>query len=676
MTAMKYIFIGWFTLLATAFAGHAAVKVSGVFADQMVLQRETAVPVWGRAEPGEAVTVEFAGQKKSAVAGSDGKWLVKLDALQASTESRTLTVSGKTPGGQNSIVKLSDVLVGDVWLCSGQSNMEFPMNWLKDTAYAGDLASANFPFIRQGAVPRDPSVEPRTNAAVSWTVCMPQTVGQFTAVGFYFALEVQKHLDVPIGLIQASWGGTSAESWTSKDALDTVPDFKARADEQLANLARLSELIKNFPAALAAWETANGRVDTENLGEKNGWANTDADTADWKPAKLNAKWSASGLTNGGVIWLLKEVVLPAAVAGKNFHFDPGLVDEQYLTVYWNGHKIGESGRQAPQFYYGYVNFDVPAKYLQSGTNVLALRFVVPTGDKRSLGRHAIELGFLNLGLKELNDDCLVRIEKEFPSLTKAALASRPAVPKGDAAHTSTTLFGGMIAPLVPFAIKGVLWYQGEQDAGAGRVHAYHTLLPLMINDWRSRWDREIPFVIQQLVNWNASGAGNTEWAELREAQALTTKNLTNCGLSVGIDVGEANNVHPKNKREIGRRLALVALAKVYGQPVADAGPVYDSMLVEDGKIRLQFKPVGGLKSSDGTPLRNFTITGEDKVFVPADAKIDGDSVVVSSPNVAKPAAVRYAFINNPEGCNFSNGSDLPAMPFRTDSPPAGTTANK
>jgi sialate O-acetylesterase len=660
--------------MVTALTGHAEVKLSGVFADQMVLQREAAVPVWGWAEPGEEVTVDFAGQKKSATAGLDGKWLVKLDPLQTSAELRSLTVSGKTPGGQSSIVKLSDVLVGDVWLCSGQSNMAFTMSAFKDTTYADDLASASFPLIRQGFVARDPSVELRTNIIVTWTNCTPQSVGQFTAAGFYFAREVQKHLGVPIGLINSSWGGTSAESWTSKEALDTVPTFKARVDEQLANLDRLPKMIKNFPAALDEWEKANGRVDSENVGEKNGWAKIDADTADWKPTKINTKWSVVGLTNGGVIWLRKEVVLPAAVAGKNFRFDPGLVDEQYITVYWNGHQIGESGRKAPQFYFGYVNFDVPSKWLQPGTNVLALRFVVPTGDKRPFARHAIEMGFLNLGLKELSDDCLVKIEREFPPLTKAALASRPAVPKGDAAHSSITLFGGMIAPLVPVAIKGVLWYQGEQDAN--RAYAYRTLLPLMIRDWRSRWGCEFPFLIQQLPNWNASGVTNTEWAELREAQALTAANLPNCGIAVGIDVGEAQNVHPRNKREIGRRLALVALAKVYGQSVDYTGPVYDSMQVEDGKIRLRFKPAGGLKSSDARPLRNFTIAGEDKVFVLADAKIDGDSVVVSSPVIVTPVAVRYAFINNPEDCNFSNASGLPAMPFRTDQWPASTTANK
>ncbi len=674
MTTMKYALIGWLVLLATALTGHSAVKVSGVFADQMVLQREAAVPVWGWAEPGEGVTVEFAGQKKSATAGSDGKWLVRLDPLRTSAEPQELTVSGKTSGGQSSVVKLSDVLVGDVWLCSGQSNMEFPMNNLKDTVYADDLASANFPLIRQGLVPRDPSVEPRTNAAVNWTICTPQSVGRFTAAGFYFAREVQQQLGVPIGLIHSSWGGTSAESWTSKDALDTVPAFKARADEQLADLYRLPKMIEKFPAALDAWEKANGRVDSENVGEKNGWANTGAATADWKAAKINDKWSVAGLTNGGVIWLRKEVVLPAAVAGKNFRFEPGLVDEQYLTVYWNGHKIGETGHKPPHFYFGYVSFDVPAKWLQPGANVLALRFVVATGDKQPVLRHAIDLGFLNLGLKELSDDCLVKIEKDFPPLTKAVLASRPAVPKADAAHTSSTLFGGMIAPLLPFGLKGVLWYQGEEDGK--RAYAYRALLPLMINDWRSRWGYEFPFLIQQLPNWNASGATNTEWAELREAQALTAENLPNCGIAVGIDVGEAHNVHPRNKREIGRRLALVALAKVYGQPVDCTGPVYDSMQVEAGRIRLRFKPVGGLKSDDAKPLRNFTIAGEDKVFVPAVAKIEGDSVVVTSPVSATPVAVRYAFINNPEGCNFSNASHLPAMPFRTDQWPASTTASK
>lgn len=443
-----------------------------------------------------------------------------------------------------------------------------------------------------------------------------------------------------------------------------MPEFKSRADEQLANLAQLPEQVKNFPSALAAWEKANGRTDDENIGARRGWAKPETDTSDWRVTKINAKWSELGLKHGGIVWLRQEVVLPPAVSGKKFRFDPGLVDEQYLTVYWNGQKVGESGRKAPQFYYGYVNFDVPAELLRPGTNVLALRFVVPVGGKQPFSRRAIQLGFLNLGLKELSDDCLGKVEREFSPLSASALASRPTTPKGDTAHTATTLFGGMIAPLIPFAIKGAVWYQGEQDAS--RATAYRTLLPLLIRDWRSRWGLEFPFIILQLPNWNSTNATNTEWAELREAQAWTAANLPGCFLSVGIDLGEANDVHPKNKSEVGRRLALVALANVYGQSVESSGPLFSRMEVDDGKLRVLFKSTSALKSQDGRPLRGFTIAGANQNFFPAVARIEGESVIVSSSDVPRPVAVRYAFINNPEDVNFSNASGLPAMPFRTD----------
>jgi sialate O-acetylesterase len=443
-----------------------------------------------------------------------------------------------------------------------------------------------------------------------------------------------------------------------------VPELKIRAGEQLAKLARLPEQTQEFPAAITAWEKTNDRVDAENLGEKNGWQKVDADMSGWQKSRINAKWRDSGLTNGGIAWIRKEVDLPATVVGKNFRFNLGLVDEQYVTAYWNGEKLGESGRNAPEFYYGYVNFNLPPKLLHQGKNIFALRFVVNTNDKSPFNRHALELGFLNLGLKELSDDCLVKVEREFTPLTKAAVAARPVTPKGDVAHTSSALFGGMIQPLVPFAIKGALWYQGEQDAG--RALVYRTLLPLMINDWRTRWGWDFPFIIQQLPNWDAGDALGTQWAKLREAQAFTANSLTNCFVAVGIDIGEANDVHPKNKREIGRRLALVALANVYGRHIDFSGPVYDSMSVEGSAIRLKFKFADGLKSLDGGPLKTFVIAGADRKFVPAEAKIDGVTLMISNPQVAAPVAVRYAFINNPEGCNFSNASGLPAMPFRTD----------
>ncbi len=646
-------------LLASALSLQAKVRLPGVFSDHMVLQRDAAVAIWGWADAGEPVAVEFAGQRKTVIADAQGKWFLKLDSLSASAESRELIVSGK-----DSRVKVSDVLVGDVWLCSGQSNMAYSMNALKGTIYAGDLTNANLPLIRQGFVPHRPSVEPQDDAAVKWITCAPQTIGDFTAAGFYFAREVQKKIGVPIGLLNSSWGGTSAESWTSKAALDLAPEFKARAEEQIANLNQLPAQIKNFPAAIAAWEKENDRVDAENLGEKNGWHKSDVPAAGWKKMKVNARWRDIGLTNGGIVWLRKEMTLPAAAAKKDLRLFPGRVDEQYLTAYWNGGSFFEFGRQAPEFYFGYIYPTVPARLVQAGKNVLALRFVVNTGDKTPLGNPGIEYALQDLGAKFAGDDWLVKVEKEFPPLTPTALAARPASPKGDAAHTSSALFGGMIRPLAPFALKGALWYQGEQDAG--RASVYRTLLSLMIYDWRACWGADFPFLIQQLPNWIAGNALGTDWAELREAQAVTARDVPNCGLSVAIDIGEAKDVHPKNKREIGRRLALVALAKVYGKPVEYCGPVYDSMTVEGSAIRLEFVFAKGLRSLNGLPLKHFVIAGADRKYFPASARIEGDTVVVSSPQVAEPVAVRYAFFNNPEGCNFSNISGLPAMPFRTD----------
>ena len=670
----RWLYFTFFLIAACSVS--AKVELSGVYSDHMVLQRGVPVPIWGWAEAGERITVEFAGQKKDTTADASGKWMVKLDPLIVSADPHDLRVHGTTP---DETIVISDVLVGDVWLCSGQSNMEFVMGQLKNTPYESDLTTANFPLIRQGVVQRNPSIEPTNKATVRWETCTPKSVGDFTAAGFYFAREVSKELGVPIGLLHSSWGGTSAESWTSKPALNTVPDFKKRADEQITALRNLPVNLKKFPAALTTWEQENGRTDTQNVGEQNGWQKVDQDVSDWQTSKLDSKWLNAGLANGGIAWLRKEVDLPETTIGRTFRLNLGLVDEQYVTAYWNGEKIGDFGREPSQsyyghFYYSYVFFDVPPKLLKAGKNIFSLRYVVDTPNKAPMVKGALKQEFSDLGVKNWNDDCLIKVEREFPPLTKSALAEKPVVPKSDGAHTASALFNGMIYPLIPFAIKGAVWYQGEQDSL--RAYAYRTMLPLMISDWRARWGFDFPFIVQQLPNYAAGGATNTEWAELREAQALTAKTLTNCFVSVGIGAGESNNVHPKNKREVGHRLALVALAEVYGEPISFCGPVYDSMIIEGNSIRLKFKYADGLKSLNDEPLNNFIIAAGDRKFVPTDAKIEGDTVVVSNPQITEPVAVRYAFINDPEDCNFSNASGLPAMPFRTDTWPASTYKNK
>lgn len=645
------------------------VKLNGVFTDHMVLQRGEKTPVWGTAEPGETVTVSILNQKQSTQADSEGNWRVDLQNL-APCGPHELIISGRNT------LTLRDVLIGDVWLCSGQSNMAFPMSGLKNSPLADDLKNADYPRIRQGYVARNPSVQPVPSAQVKWTVCSSSTIADFTAVGFYFAQALQKEIDVPIGLLHASWGGTSAESWTSREALNTVENFRKLADEQIANLESLPGRIQAFPQLISAWEKANDRVDTENAGEKNNWQASGTDVSDWKTIKLGDRWNKQGVPNGGILWIRKDIDIPKSSAGKGFRLDLGLVDEQYTTTYFNGRKLGESGREGPQFYARYVQYNIPAEEVKEGRNVIAVRFVANTPDRQALTRKGNGLGFNSIGMNNIDDTCLMKVEREFPPLAKEAIASRPPTPRGDAAHTSSALFEGMIHPLIPFAIRGCIWYQGEQDAG--RAHAYRTLLPLMINDWRTRWGQgDFPFYIQQLPNWQEvkSEPEESAWAELREAQLMTSKAIPNSGLSVAIDVGDVNNVHPWNKRDPGQRLARVALAKTYGKPIDYSGPMYKAMKVDGSSIRLQFDFAGGLKSSDGGPLKRFAIAGEDRKFVFADARIEADTIVVSSPSVPNPVAVRYAWANSPEGCNLTNASGLPASPFRTDDWPGVTVKN-
>ncbi len=649
-----------FSLLCLTASVRAELRPNGVFADHMVLQRNAPVPVWGTASPGEKVQVRFAGQEKSAVADEIGRWKITLDPLVASGTGAEFVIEGSQK------ITLSDVLVGEVWLCSGQSNMASAMGSLKDKPeYASDLTSADFPLIRQGTVPREPSVEPVASRQIAWTVCSPATVENFTAAGFYFAREIQKELGVPVGLILAAWGGTSAESWTSKAALDTVPEFQQRANEQLNNLSQLPEQIAAFPARLAAWEEQNGRSEPAVSGDADTWMNPGGEG--WSPGSIKAKWQQLGLPHGGIAWIRKEVTVPADRAGKGFRLDLGMVNEQLVTAFWNGKKLGEFGRKAPGFYKGYTHFDVPGNDVREGKNLLAFRFVTHLGDRPPLNRDWAGLGLKAFGVQSEGGE--VRIEKAFPPLNAAALAARPKVPEGSASHTSSGLFGGMINPLIPFAIRGVLWYQGEQDGSRGL--AYRQLLPLLITDWRSRWGQgDFPFLIQQLPNWKAGNGRDTNWAEVREAQWLTAEKLPNTGIAIATEIGESENVHPANKREIGRRLSLVALDEVYDKELVSCGPTLESaQLGADGKYRVKFHSSGALKTTNGAAPALFAVAGPDKKFVDATAILEGNELVISSPEVNAPAALRYAWINDTAQANLTDDSGLPTVPFRTDSWP-------
>jgi len=636
----------------------AAVTLNGVFGDHMVLERERPVPVWGTADPGERVTVRFAEQVHEAVADDRGRWSVRLDPLAASPGPRRLVVRG----GDGKEITVDDVVVGDVWLCSGQSNMAFGMASLrKNPLYADDLATAEFPLIRQGTVPRNAAAEPVADAKVTWTTCSPTTVDSFTAVGFYMARDLHRQLDVPIGILFSAVGGTQAEQWTSRDALDTVPAFGERAAKHAAERRDHPQAVAGYPARLTAWERAHGREEPANRGETEGWMRPDAAGAGWRKVAGPIRWSEIGMPDGGAAWIRKTIDVPAAKAGATLRIDLGGIDAQYVTLYWNGRKIGDWGRQPPDFNKGYARFDVPADQVPSGPAVLAIRFVSPFGNRLpSFGIGSFK------GWPGVGPDFETRVESTFPPLGKEAAAAYPQIPPRGG---STTLFNGMIHPLTPFALRGAVWYQGEGDGSRG--YEYRTMLPLLIADWRGRFGRpDLPFLVQQLPNWKAGNARDVTWAEVREAQWRAARDVPEVFLAVGVDLGESDDVHPANKRDVGRRLALVALKNVYGRDVVCSGPRCASTAPADGAIRVSLEHTGPLTTRDGRAPRHFQVAGADRVFVDAEARIDGDgAVVVRAAAVPQPVAVRYAWFNDPADPNLTDSSGLPTAPFRSDSWP-------
>ena len=478
----------------------AELKLPAIFSDNMVLQRDFATPIWGTAAPNTSITVTIAGQSKQATAGADGKWMVKLDPAKEGGPFE-LTVSGP------SSVTYKNVLFGDVWICSGQSNMEWIVRNSKDAQAAID-ASTNS-NIRLFTVKKNPSPTPLSDVTGKWEESSPQTSPSFSAVGYFFGRELQKQLNVPIGLIHTSWGGTAIQLWQSKEAMEADEDMKQ---------------------VYTAWQAQQERFEA---------------------------------------------------AQKKYREDAA--------------KAKEEGKPAPT------------------------------------------------------------------------------APRGGAPMGPGVLYNGMIAPLVPYGITGAIWYQGESNAGNAKL--YRKQMPAMINQWRKEFGREFPFYMVQLANYMKKDAQpvDSDWAELRESQLQTAQTNPKTGMAVIIDIGEEKDIHPRNKEDVGKRLALAALGTTYNKPIEYSGPIYADKKVEGNKIRLNFQHTGTGLVAKGDKLTGFAIAGEDRKFVWADAQIDGNSIVVSSPEVANPVAVRYGWANNPD-CNLYNKEGLPASPFRTDNWPKATAA--
>jgi sialate O-acetylesterase len=625
--------------------------VSSMFGDNMVLQRGKANRFWGWAKPGQAVRVEIAGQTATAVTGPDGRWQAEVK-VPAPGGPYTVKITGPEQS-----VMLHEVLVGDVWLCGGQSNMELGLSRTRN----GDdeIKTANHPEIRLFLVKPHVSYSPAAVPQGSWKICSPQTVAEgagFSAVAYFFGRNLQDELHVPIGLIEDCWGGTPAESWMSPESLHQLKDF----DAPLAEIERLhAKGGPEYGSFLMHW------LDEYDVGlQSNTWAAAELDDAGWKTVQIPGGFSELGVADvPSICWFRKEFTLPDPLPAGQATLCLGSI-EKMDTAYLNGQWVGASSWvENPRVYV------IKNGVLKPGRNVLAVRVfkLKPQG------------GFLakpdELRLV-LGDQSVIPLAGEWKG--RLSVDARPPHPLPLTFENYPTmpaiLYEGMIEPVAPLAIRGAIWYQGE--ANAERAHQYQALLPAMIGDWRKLFGQgDFPFYIVSLPAFmhRRDQPGDDAWAELREAQALTARNVKNSGLAVTIDTGDPDNIHPKDKKVVGERLALCALAGEYGKKISDAGPTFTSVEHLPGALKLHFSHTDGGLVVKGDKLEEFAVAGRDRKWHWADAKVEGDSVVVSSPMVSDPQAARYAWQANPAATLY-NGAGLPAVPFRTDNWP-GITGN-
>ncbi|PQV64816.1 sialate O-acetylesterase [Abditibacterium utsteinense] len=606
-----------------------------LFSENAVLQRDRALPIWGWTQPGANVVVQFDAQKQTTRAGSDGRWTVSV-APHAAGGSHSLSVTGA--GGVS--VTSKNLLFGDVWLCGGQSNMAYDLYGAKNPE--AEIAAANYPNIRLLQEPNAITSAPISSFGnTTWQLCSPQTVAKFSGVGYFFGRKLHQDLKVPIGLINASWSGTPAESWVSGPALSTMPEFRPAVD----SLRRSATQGSAAEQMLAWWQNDPGTVAHQEA--------PNFEDAAWKTLDLPGYWEGKGFPGfDGVMWLRRVVDVPANWAGRDMQLHLGAIDDSD-TTYWNGAPAGATNdhQQAR-------NYTIPGAQVKAGRNVIAVRVLDTGGDG----------GFSGSALSMQSGTDTVSLDGAWRVRQGAALQTLPAMPpRLDDPNAPVVLFNGKIAPLLPGQIKGVIWYQGESNAdNAAEAQQYRTLLPLLIRDWRAHFGAQTPFYIVQLANFKAPDEvpSDDAWPQAREAQLQTSQRLPNTPLVVTIDLGEENNVHYPNKQEVGNRLALSALSNTYGLRVESSGPTLRGAKAAGGAMQLSFDHAQGLNLK-GDMGRVFAIAGADKKFGWATPQIAGNVVTLRNPAVPAPVYARFGWSNNPRAALY-NAAGLPASPFRTD----------
>jgi sialate O-acetylesterase len=635
-------------LLLGAAVASAEVRLAGIFGEHMVLQRQAPIRVWGHAAPSEVVRLSLAGHQRTAQAARDGRWSVLLPALPAGGPHELVA------RGSNTVV-LRDVWVGELWLIAGQSNMEWPLSETDGAAQA--IASAEKPLIRHVKLPHRVALRPQADSEPArWQVANPATAGLFSAVGWHFAQRLQSELKVPIGLVNVSWGGTHQETWTRRGAALGDPD--------------LAPIVRNMPSDTAAFavgyaEQAAARVRRWHPG----WqlvdearlraAEPETDDAAWPTLQVPQAWEKQGLDGfDGVVWLRRTVELTAGQAAGAATLQLGAIDDCDES-FVNGRRVG-----------GLCAWDTPRRHavpsgtLRPGRNVIAVR-VLDTGGGGGFHGEASALAL---------ETAAGRVPLAGP--WRAWVAS--ALPKTEPAVNDlpTLLHNGMLQPVLPLRVRGVLWYQGESNVP--RAARYAPAFRRFITDWRAQAGQPaMPFYFVQLAAYlprSRNTLDGSDWAELREAQRQALA-LPATGMAVTIDVGDEHDIHPRNKQAVGERLARLALKRVHGRPVVDSGPTLRAARPQGSRMVLDLDPhAQALAVREGGELRGFAVADASRRFVPAQARIEGRRIVVQAEGVVRPMAVRYAWVDSPGEANLVNDAGLPASPFRTDRWPLRTAA--
>jgi sialate O-acetylesterase len=640
------------------------IRLAGLFTSHAVLQRNMPVPVWGVTRPDIRVKVTLGEVTAETRSDSSGKFMLRLPPMPAGGPYDMIVL---TPDPDD-YLRLQDIMVGEVWLCSGQSNMGVRV---AGSDYVESDLGPDDHLVRSFNVPCQARLGRRDDVKGEWVVASSKTIPNLSAVGFFFCRRLATELGVPVGIIHSSWGGTRIEAWISREELVRHEWTRNEINHYESYLYTDTFWNQYFPfepddhSAFLKNKHLVFATDPGNEGVGKGWAESEFNDTSWDRMELPTMWQYCGHNFSGVFWFRREVVIPESWAGRDLKLEPGKIDKHDVT-YFNGVEVGATGSKFEDEYWDVPrSYSVPGELVKPGRAVIAIRV---NSFMAAGGIHG-EAEMMRLAPVDGGNDEAIGLAGawRYGVEQNYGLVTMPELRFGPSNQNSPYMLNdNMIQPLIPYAIRGVTWYQGERNTQL--PYEYDWMLRAMIQDWRRAWgEGDFPFITVQLANFAKAlpYQERSDWALVREAQVASLAE-PETGLTVTIDIGDAYDIHPRNKVTVGERMAKWALARTYGKGGVCSGPLYRNSVIEGGRIRIYFDHVGEGLIAKGGELKTFMIAGTNRLFKAAEARIEGSTVVVESAEVTEPAAVRYAWADNPDGCNLYNSADLPASPFRTD----------